>query len=149
MKKELLFIIVIVAALGFGYVLIKGKNHISSSSLLNNGQAPTLSANTTNDSRPGSIENVAAETAASQIPLTVSSPASNSTVASPTVSVSGKTTAGAEVFANDQIGRADNQGNFYFQVSLDEGENEILILANDKSGNSAEKDIVVTYQPSQ
>lgn len=41
----------------------------------------------------------------------------------------------------------DTEGNFKQTVSLNEGENQIEITAEDKAGNKAEKTIVLTYYP--
>jgi hypothetical protein len=81
------------------------------------------------------------------ITLTVSSPVNNAAVTSASVTVRGKTVAGAEVFVNDVETRADSSGNFSVKFTLDEGENYILIVANDANGNYAEKDLTVTYTP--
>ncbi len=81
------------------------------------------------------------------IMLTVSSPANNTTVTSGSLTVRGKTVAGAEVFANDAETRANASGNFSVKLTLDEGENYILVVANDANGNYAEKELTVTYAP--
>lgn len=84
---------------------------------------------------------------ATGITLTVSSPANNSTVANPSVVVKGKTVAGAEVFVNDLETKADAAGYFSVTMTLDEGDNYILVVANDINGNYSEKDLTVTYSP--
>jgi len=84
---------------------------------------------------------------ATSIALSVSSPGNNTTVSSPTLTVSGKTVAGAEVFVNDAEGIADAAGNFSVLVNLDEGENYILVVVNDAAGNYSEKELTVIYAP--
>lgn len=85
--------------------------------------------------------------AASGITLTVSTPANNATVTTSSLSVKGKTVAGAEVFVNDIETTADANGYFSVTLKLEEGDNYILIVANDVSGNYAEKELTVNYTP--
>lgn len=59
------------------------------------------------------------------------------------IKVSGKTKVGAEVFINDQQTKADNNGNFSVDLVLDEGQNEIVVAANDELGNYVEKTLAV------
>lgn len=80
-----------------------------------------------------------------KIALTVTSPKNGSTVSNATLSVSGKTVPGAEVSVNDNILKADSQGNFSSTIILDEGENIISVVANDQYGNFAEQELTVTY----
>lgn len=82
---------------------------------------------------------------ASGISLTVSSPANNTTTSSESITVKGKTVAGAEVFVNDAETRADASGNFSVTITLDEGENYILVVVNDALGNYSEKELTVIY----
>lgn len=82
---------------------------------------------------------------ATGISLTVSSPGNNTTTSSESISVKGKTVAGAEVFVNDVETRADASGNFSVTITLDEGENYILVVVNDALGNYSEKELTVIY----
>lgn len=79
------------------------------------------------------------------ITLTISSPSDGSTVNSPEVTVSGKTTPNAEVFVNEKEIKADSSGSFFTKLTLDEGENTIAVIANDEQGNYIEKDITVNF----
>lgn len=83
----------------------------------------------------------------SGIQLTVTNPSGNVTVSSASLTVRGKTVAGAEVFVNDLETKADSTGNFSVMLTLDEGENYILVVANDINGNYAEKEYTITYTP--
>lgn len=74
------------------------------------------------------------------------SPSDQSTVTSPYITLRGKTVAQGEVFVNDRETVADAQGNFSVQLTLDEGENPIMIVANDASGNVGEIEITLTYE---
>jgi hypothetical protein len=80
-----------------------------------------------------------------QIPLTITSPASGSSSIIPTVIIKGVTSPTAEVFINDAQVTADARGNFTVQVTLDEGENTLVVTANDANGNYSEQDLIITY----
>lgn len=60
--------------------------------------------------------------------------------------IKGKAAPYAEVFVADRELRADAQGNFSTILTLDEGENVIVILANDENGNFAEETLIITLQ---
>lgn len=79
--------------------------------------------------------------------LSVTSPANGSTVTSSTVAIKGKTAPKADVFVNELEGKADAGGNFSVTVTLEEGENYFVVLANDELGNAAEAELTVIYQP--
>jgi len=86
-------------------------------------------------------------TRVSGITLSLSAPSNNSTVSNASITVRGKTVAGAEIFVNDEETKADASGNFSLSIPLDEGENYLLVVANDAAGNYAEKELTVTYSP--
>lgn len=83
--------------------------------------------------------------AVTQITLDITAPENNSTVTKSSVVVTGKTAPKAEVFVNDVETVANNAGNFSVTLTLDEGENPIVVVANDADGNMAEKELMVTY----
>lgn len=85
----------------------------------------------------------------SEIPLTVSSPPPGATVKKSILTVSGKTAPRAEVMVNEAEIVANAKGNFSVNVTLDEGENVILVTANDAEGNFAEQELTVTYETGQ
>jgi hypothetical protein len=70
-------------------------------------------------------------------------------VTTPTLVIKGVTSPKADVFVNDSEVTADAQGNFTTQITLDEGENTLVVTSNDASGSFAEKDIIVTYNSAQ
>lgn len=78
--------------------------------------------------------------------LEVSFPINGATFTSPTISVKGTTLPYAEIFINDVEAKADSSGNFSVNLTLEEGENLIYILANDSSGNFIEKELTVNLQ---
>lgn len=85
----------------------------------------------------------------SGLTLTITSPTNAQTVTSDTITVKGKTTPLAEVFVNDLELKADASGNFSQSLTLEEGDNYILIVANDADGNFAEKELSITYTPAE
>lgn len=91
-------------------------------------------------------EGVGVDTSLQQVPLTIASPKSGRTVSISTITVKGKTASRAEVFVNDAETAADVAGNFSVSVTLDEGENYLLIVATDEAGNASEQEITVIYQ---
>lgn len=78
--------------------------------------------------------------------LTISSPKNGEVLTASTTEVKGKTVGGSEVFINDQETKADSNGNFSVLINLDEGENIINIIANDKDGAFKEEEITVIYE---
>jgi hypothetical protein len=82
-----------------------------------------------------------------QIPLTIVSPTNGSSVTNAVITVQGKSSVNAEVFVNDKETVADAQGNFSTVLTLDEGDNTILIVANNADGSYSEQQITITYNP--
>lgn len=78
--------------------------------------------------------------------IKVTSPTDGSTSSTQTVLVKGKTAANADVYINETEGRADAQGNFSISYPLEEGENYLLVIANDEQGNSDEVQLTVKYE---
>lgn len=77
--------------------------------------------------------------------LEISQPTDGLVISLPQFTVKGKTSAFAIVSVNDSELKADASGNFSTLLTLDEGENTIVIVANDSAGNYAEKELTVTY----
>ena len=86
------------------------------------------------------------EPVSSGLTLEITEPKANTTYNSPSIKVSGKTSAYAEIYVNDIQTKADGSGNFSVNYNLDEGENLLTIVANDQAGNYAEKEITVFLQ---
>lgn len=78
--------------------------------------------------------------------LDIISPADRAIVKEAALEVKGKTLPGETVFVNEKELKADSFGNFSTAITLDEGENYIIIVANDKEGNYAERDLVITLE---
>lgn len=68
-------------------------------------------------------------------------------------SVSGQTAASATVVIStnleDKIASADANGNFHQTITLEEGANEIMIVAYDNEGNEVVKSINIIYAPEE
>jgi len=142
-KTTGIILVLVVVLLGIGFIVIRGKkNGIASPQTQNTGTETTqaaLQANATPTSAPEPL----------QIALTVDSPANNSTVTTSSVTVSGRTTPNADVFVNDTELKANAAGDFSTSVQLDEGDNTLVVGANDSNGNYSEKEITVTYNTGQ
>ncbi|OGK16678.1 hypothetical protein A2774_00050 [Candidatus Roizmanbacteria bacterium RIFCSPHIGHO2_01_FULL_39_12c] len=83
----------------------------------------------------------------SQITLVIQNPADGAMVTDSSLTVSGVTDANAEVFVNEFELEADEEGNFSQELTLEEGENIIVITAVDEAGNFAERELTVMYEP--
>lgn len=84
-----------------------------------------------------------------EISLTITSPVYGSTVATNILTVQGITVPKAEVFVNESSTVADGSGAFLVKITLDEGENPIVVVANDEYGNTAEEELSVVYEAPQ
>jgi hypothetical protein len=137
MKKTIPLIIILVLVLG-----ILGLAYLLLTRGYQNGKIniPPVTIDKQTDNLPSSDGSVVTQ----KILLTITSPVDGATLGSTNVTVKGKTVANAEVFVNDQAGKADAGGNFSINIGLDEGENQLLISANDEAGNVAEESIIVT-----
>jgi cytoskeletal protein RodZ len=142
MNKPLVIFVIIVIFLGVILLVVQSskKEAISTSRTDSQNQENT-------GSKSSSSDEDTKKPYTDGLSLTILAPQNNSTVTSSTVIVSGKTSPGAEVAINDTELRANGAGDFSTAISLDEGENPLIIVANDAEGNSAEKEISVTYSP--
>ncbi|MEX2013162.1 MAG: hypothetical protein WD967_02045 [Candidatus Levyibacteriota bacterium] len=61
--------------------------------------------------------------------------------------VVGKTSAESRITVNGFWAIVDDEGNFSYSLPLNNGENQIKIIATDKAGNTTEEEIRVTYNP--
>lgn len=59
--------------------------------------------------------------------------------------VKGKTDTDATVTVNGFWATADSSGNYSYTLHLQNGDNQIKVIATDNAGNSAEKDVKVTF----
>jgi len=63
----------------------------------------------------------------------------------PSVTVKGKTDPDAKVTVNDFQAIVGDQGDFSYSMQLQNGDNQLKIVAIDSAGNKTEKDLKVTY----
>ncbi len=81
--------------------------------------------------------------------LTIDQPADESVVSDKTITISGKTVPDATIIVNtgtdDEVVNPSGQGNYSVTLTLDSGENKIVVTAIDSSGNETTKTITVTY----
>lgn len=140
MKKMIVGIVIIAVGAVAGLFVFLRKNIAPRVSEKVNVVSPTPSA-ASGQSAPARVAN--------ELLLSVSTPADRATVTTPALTVRGTTAPKAEVFINELEIRADASGNFSGSLTLDEGENSIVVIVNDESGNVAEKDLTIFYSVTQ
>lgn len=64
-----------------------------------------------------------------------------------TIIVKGKTNIGNKVTVNDFWAIVDDNGQYSYNLTLQDGENSVKIVSTDQAGNTEEKTIKVTYSP--
>jgi cytoskeletal protein RodZ len=134
----ILLVAVMFGGIWFAYREKQSAKQSASSQVSESTQVPQETIDVTPVVQGGSI-------VTSEIALTIISPTNGATVTTAKVVVTGKTKPNAEVFVNDEETVADASGNFSVTLSLDEGDNPIVISANDDNGNVAEKELIVNY----
>jgi hypothetical protein len=142
--NKIFIIIFLCVVLGAGIFLIDSRRKKTTDPSATATQQTTEGAPVMTE---GVQEQMKQESYTNGISLQITRPQPNTMVNSSTVTVEGKTSPNAEVFVNDAEVKADKTGNFSASITLDEGENPIVVTANDSEGNNAEQQILVTYQP--
>jgi hypothetical protein len=79
--------------------------------------------------------------------VTITSPADETVVNIPQVDVAGRAPAETVISIGDSITVVEASGEFSIPVPLEEGPNELEIIASDLEGNQASVTLVVTYEP--
>ncbi|MBU2592190.1 MAG: hypothetical protein ABH867_00045 [Patescibacteria group bacterium] len=79
--------------------------------------------------------------------LVIESPQNKIAVETQIVEVKGQTEPSGRVLVNDHIVILDEEGKFVEQVTLREGGNEIVVLAEDRAGNQTKELLNITYLP--
>jgi hypothetical protein len=79
--------------------------------------------------------------------LEVKKPEDGSVSDEQVVQIEGQTEPSARALVNDHVVIVDQQGKFTYRMTLQEGSNEIKVMAEDKAGNTTEKELTVTYLP--
>jgi hypothetical protein len=152
MKKKgntlviIFFVLLVIFGSLFFLIRKQGQNNLN---FKNIPQIFKKQNNTTNETGQNNInkpEISNEEPVALGLTLEITEPKANTTYTNPSIKVSGKTSAYAEVYVNEIRTRADEKGYFSLNYNLDEGENLLTITANDQDGNYAEKEITVFLQ---
>lgn len=79
--------------------------------------------------------------------LRITSPLNGSQLKTANIYVTGKSSPNADVFVNETDAKSDTQGNFSVSYNLEEGENYLVVGANDENGNFEDYEMTVTYEP--
>jgi len=146
--KNYLIIILILALIFTGSIWIAKEKGLlrSTQDVFNDGKG-NLSENNDTTGEKKTDQSVVGNTETKyqeSLTITITSPTDGAIVPSANFNVTGKTTPGSEVFVNDKETKADVGGNFSVNITIDEGENVIVVAANDLEGNYIEKEIKVT-----
>lgn len=149
-KLTIILFVVLVLAAGIGFVAYA--RMAKSGGAASTGAVTTTTSQAPGEGFPGTTPAGAIPSplpTVAQIPLTITAPLNGSSVTSPTLIIRGVTSPKADVFVNDAQVTADVQGSFIVQVTLDEGENTLVVTANDANGNYSEQDLTITYNSGQ
>ena len=136
-------VLVIVGILAGGAYITRNRQTNGQSTVVGNIQT-TPGETGTVDQLNSDLNNVAS---AMDLKLEVVSPKDGEIANKQMLTVKGISSPGASVAINDVETKADKDGNFSISIKLDQGENTVIVLANDEAGNIAEKDLVVVYKP--
>lgn len=79
--------------------------------------------------------------------LEIIKPEDGAAVEEQMVEVQGKTEPDARVEINEHVVIVGQEGKFAFTLTLQEGGNEIKVIAQDNAGNTTEKTLTITYLP--
>jgi hypothetical protein len=79
--------------------------------------------------------------------VTLTGPADETVVNTPQVDVTGQAPAETVISIGDVITVVEASGEFSIRVPLEEGPNELEIIASDPNGNQVTTTLVVTYEP--
>jgi len=64
----------------------------------------------------------------------------------PFIEIKGNTDKTCRIYINDHLVIVDNEGNFSYQIKLNDGENNFKIISVDPAQNKTEKEIKLTYK---
>ena len=88
-------------------------------------------------------------TSEGKLKLEIINPKEGEVVNKSALILSGKTESMVEVQVDDKELEANEDGEFETKLTLDEGENEIMVTVNNENGEFAEKSVKVTYEPTE
>jgi cytoskeletal protein RodZ len=143
MKKIslVIFILFIIAFIGWLYINLNSKN-------THKDFYPTTANKKTVTKEKNEATSIFSNETNSLL-LEIISPENNVKVSTSNITITGKTKPNAEVFVDDMELIADSQGNFSLNYQLEEGVNEIVIVANDELGNYIEKELTINLETNQ
>lgn len=149
-------IVVAAAVFAFTYTQLSSQSQQSTTPLLTE-KNETITGDTTVSSNPAASPTIYTPTinmeqggaVSAGITLIVNQPQNGQTFSTNSVVVKGKTKAKADIFINELELKADSSGNFSSKLTLEEGDNPIVIVAIDPDGNYAENELSVNYQPAE
>ena len=78
--------------------------------------------------------------------ITIETPQENQIFSDNYITIKGKTESDTDIKINDRPVTVDSQGNFNSVYSLNEGSNQIIVIATDIAGNQTEKKLTVIYE---
>ena len=140
--KKIYFLLILLIIFG---LLVLYSRQMKKTSPAESGQTVPTQSVTVNQS--GTAQVTEAPTNISEgLVLEITLPVNNSTVNTVLTLVKGKTSPNAEVFVNEKELKTDSNGQFSTTVTLEEGENYILVSVNDEQGNYAEKEVMVNLE---
>lgn len=142
MNKISIAIVLVIFLSGITLIVVRNQKQAPSESSAMQ-VIPTVTSTSSSRSTPQATSGLIRTIA--QITLTISSPQPGAVVTGSRLAVGGRTAPKAEVYVNEAEVIADASGNFTATITLDEGENPVIVTAVDENGNMAEKDFVVTY----
>lgn len=152
MRKIIPFAFAVIFVLAGGFYLFSSNIIKTSKPGIQTGGTVENTVNNQSDtqtSQTGVAPTTIPAQAVNQITLSVTSPSNNTTVAVPTVTVKGVTKAGADVSVNEKDTVAGQSGNFSATITLEEGDNYIIVVAVDADGMVAEQELTITYTPAE
>ena len=81
--------------------------------------------------------------------LIIKSPSFGAIIEKSPVMVEGKTAPAATLYLNGQLISSDSEGNFQQEVNLKDGENNIVLAAQSRTGKKSEKTLTIIYKEGQ
>lgn len=141
MVKKIYLLLILTALILSGCKLIPSQEK--------NKTGPVQEVPTDGMEQESTVADEATEISEGNMTLDVISPKNQSTVTSPSLVVLGQTQPKAEVTVNENELIAGSNGAFSQKITLEEGENYIIVTASDEDGNYVEKEIAVIYEPEE
>lgn len=149
--------VVLVAAVVFvfTYTQLSSKNaqKTTTNSIVTANTTPNATSSSTTAAIPTSytptINMEQGGSVSAGLTLLITQPQNGQTFTTSSVVVKGKTKAKADININEQELQADSSGNFSAKLTLEEGDNPIVVVAVDPDGNYAENELSVNYAPNE